>query len=86
MMCTACPNARIHPGHHQRLAHLYHALTGLRDVMDAADWQETWGEAHARLENLKDRLGDALWQRAVQGVTPADREMINLLLDGDLDA
>ncbi|MGW0917339.1 hypothetical protein ACWD1Z_37535, partial [Streptomyces sp. NPDC002784] len=85
LMCTACPNARIHPGHHPRLAHLHHALSGLRDVMDAADWQATWSESHARLENLKDRLGDAVWQRAVRAVTPADREMITLLLDGDLN-
>ncbi|MER6714592.1 hypothetical protein [Streptomyces sp. NPDC000877] len=34
LMCLACPNARIHPAHHSRLAHLHHALDNLRTAMD----------------------------------------------------
>ena len=30
LTCLACPNARVHPGHHPRLAHLHEALASLR--------------------------------------------------------
>lgn len=86
LMCTACPNARIHPGHHPRLALLHQALANLRDLLDTTEWETTWGDAHARLDNLKDRLGPAQWQRALAAATPRDREMITLLLDGDLNS
>jgi hypothetical protein len=33
LMCLACPNARVHPGHHPRLAHLHEALASLRSVL-----------------------------------------------------
>ncbi|MEU2587179.1 hypothetical protein ABZ612_30465 [Streptomyces avermitilis] len=84
-MCTACPNARIHPGHHPRLALLHQALANLRDLLEVTEWETTWGDAHARLDNLKDRLGAAQWQRALTATTPGDREMI-ILLDGDLNS
>jgi hypothetical protein len=33
LICLACPNARVHPGHHPRLAHLHEALASLRSVL-----------------------------------------------------
>jgi hypothetical protein len=84
-MCLGCTNARVHPAHHSRLAHLHHALENLRTAMDPGQWQDDWGEAHARLEHLKGRLGAAVWTRALAQVTDTDRELIALLLNGDLD-
>ncbi|RSS26089.1 hypothetical protein EF914_04445 [Streptomyces sp. WAC05458] len=85
LMCLACPNARIHPAHHSRLAHLHHALDNLRTVLDSGQWQSQWQKGHARLEHLKSQLGTAVWTRALADVTDTDRELIALLLNGDLD-
>lgn len=85
LMCLACTNARIHPAHHSRLAHLHHALDNLRTAMDPGRWQSNWGEAHGRLEHLKGLLGAAVWTRALTEVTDTDRDLIALLLNGDLD-
>ncbi|MFF0474395.1 hypothetical protein [Streptomyces sp. NPDC004284] len=84
LMCLACPNARVHPAHHSRLAHLHHALANLRSVMDPGQWQSDWADAYARLEHLKRLLG-ADWDKALTQVTTADRELIDCLLNGDLD-
>ncbi|MFG3151432.1 hypothetical protein ACGF7W_05220 [Streptomyces sp. NPDC048219] len=84
-MCLACPNARVHPAHHSRLAHLHHALANLRTALEPGEWQRQWEEGHARLEHLKGQLGTAVWTRALADVTDTDRELIALLLNGDLD-
>ncbi|MFF3202299.1 hypothetical protein [Streptomyces sp. NPDC002962] len=83
LLCLACPNARIHPGHHPRLAHLHQALENLRSVMDPAEWHADWHDAHARLSHLKGVLGPPTWDKALQDVTGADRDMIDHLLKGD---
>ncbi|MDO0930254.1 hypothetical protein QQY66_00425 [Streptomyces sp. DG2A-72] len=85
LMCLACPNARIHPAHHSRLAHLHRALDNLRTALEPGQWHGQWEDAHARLEYLKGQLGAAVWTRALANVTVADRELIALLLNGDLD-
>ncbi|MEU9191091.1 hypothetical protein AB0D14_42690 [Streptomyces sp. NPDC048484] len=84
LMCLACLNARIHPAHHSRLAHLHHALDNLRTALDPGHWQRQWEYGHARLEHLKGQLGAAVWTRALANVTDTDRELIALLLNGDL--
>ncbi|MFE9725927.1 hypothetical protein ACFYQ5_20605 [Streptomyces sp. NPDC005794] len=86
LMCLACPNARIHPAHHSRLAHLHHALDSLRTAMEPGQWQRQWENGHARLEHLKGQLGAAVWTRALADVTDTDRDLIALLLNGDLDS
>ncbi|MEU1040946.1 hypothetical protein [Streptomyces sp. NPDC005907] len=85
LMCLACPNARIHPAHHSRLAHLHHALDNLRTALDPGQWHRQWENGHARLEHLKGQLGTAVWTRALADVTDTDRDLIALLLNGDLD-
>ncbi|WP_267717280.1 hypothetical protein [Streptomyces sp. CoH17] len=85
LMCLACPNARIHPAHHSRLAHLHHALDNLRTAVEPGQWQRQWEDGHARLEHLKGQLGTAVWTRALADVTDTDRELIDLLFNGDLD-
>lgn len=82
---TGNGNARIHPGHHARLAHLHHALANLRSILPAAAWAADWGDAHACLEDLRTKLGEAVWNRALDQVTNDDRDLITLLLTGDLD-
>jgi hypothetical protein len=50
LMCLGCTNARIHPCHHSRLAHLHRALNHLRSAQPPTVWEADWGKAHARLE------------------------------------
>jgi hypothetical protein len=84
LMCLACPNAHIHPGHHPRLVHLQHALASLRTVQPAPAWAADWGDAHARLEDLRHRIGEGAWRQARTRITDADRALISHLLNGDL--
>jgi hypothetical protein len=86
LLCLACTNAHVHPGHHSRLAHLEAALTNLRSALPPAVWRRDWAEHHARLEDLRTRLGDAVWGRALARVTDADRDLIDHLLHGLLEA
>lgn len=85
LMCLGCENARVHPGHHSRLAYLHHALSGLRSALAPATWSRDWGEVHERLEGLKTRLGEGIWHQALARVTDADRTLITDLLTGELD-
>jgi hypothetical protein len=85
LMCLACTNAHVHLGHHPRLAHLHDALANLRSVLSPTAWETNWGDAHARLADLKHKLGDGLWAQALSRVTDADRELIDHLLTGALD-
>jgi hypothetical protein len=84
LTCLACPNARVHPGHHARLAHLHEALASLRSVLPPAAWAADWRDAHGRLEDLRQRIGEGPWTRALAQVTGADRELIGHLLTGSL--
>lgn len=86
LMCLACPNAHVHPGHHSRLAHLHAALTNLRSVLAPTIWRRDWAEHDARLQDLKTRLGEPTWARALSQVTDTDRDLIDNLLQGALDA
>jgi len=86
LTCLACPNARIHPGHHPRLAHLHEALANLRSVLPPAAWAADWRDAHDRLDNLRQRLGNGLWAQSLAQVTDADRELVSHLLTGTLSA
>ncbi|MFJ5548622.1 hypothetical protein [Streptomyces sp. NPDC093225] len=85
LLCTACPNARVTPAHHPRLARLLQALDNLRGVVEPAVWETDWADAHARLTDLRGRLGAPVWQGALEAVTFADRALIDQLLQGDFD-
>ncbi|WP_339151417.1 hypothetical protein WID27_01390 [Streptomyces sp. F41] len=85
LLCTACPNARVTPAHHPRLAHLQRGIENLRAVLAPEVWSADWGDAHARLEDLKMRLGPPVWREALARVTHADREAIEQLLNGHYD-
>jgi len=86
LMCLACPNARVHPGHHPRLAHLHEALGSLRSVLPPAAWAADWRDSRDRLEDLRRRIGEGPWSHALAQVTGADRELVSHLLTGALDA
>jgi hypothetical protein len=85
LTCLACPNARVHPGHHPRLAHLHEALASLRSVLPPAAWAADWRDACERLEDLRGQVGDGPWGHALARVTSADREIVTHLLTGNLD-
>lgn len=85
LLCTACPNARVAPAHHPRLAHLHQALTTLRGALEPAVWAADWSDAHARLSDLRGRLGEPVWTAALAEATDADRDVIAHLLRGDYD-
>ncbi|MER7848369.1 hypothetical protein ABTZ03_31035 [Kitasatospora sp. NPDC096077] len=85
LLCLGCRNARIHPGHHPRLARLYQALDNARTVLPAGVWSEGWGDAHTRLEDLRHQVGEPAWQHALAAATDGDRALIDHLLAGDLD-
>ncbi|MGW2571651.1 hypothetical protein [Streptomyces sp. NPDC001537] len=70
---------------HPRLARLHAALDNLRGVLETDVWTTDWSEAHARLEDLRHRLGPEVWQEALAAATDADREMIDQLLSGTFD-
>lgn len=86
LSCLACPNARIHPGHHPRLAHLHEALASLRSVLPPDAWTADWRDTHDRLEDLRRQVGEGPWKLAQSRVTAGDRQMISFLLTGALDA
>ncbi|MFE9501288.1 hypothetical protein ACFYO6_02055 [Streptomyces anthocyanicus] len=86
LLCTACPNARVAPVHHPRLAYLHAALENLRSVLDPATWMADWYDAHARLEDLRLRLGAEVWKQAQQRVSDWDRQIIDDLLNGHFDS
>ncbi|MEU1506292.1 hypothetical protein [Kitasatospora sp. NPDC005748] len=85
LMCLGCTNARVHPGHHPRLAHLHQALGNLHTALDPAVWQGDWAETFARLDDLKSKVGTGTWTLALARVTDTDREIIAHLLTGELD-
>ncbi|MFB9466410.1 hypothetical protein [Streptomyces cinereospinus] len=85
LLCTACPNARVTPTHHPRLAHLHQALGNLRGVVEPVVWDADWADAHARLADLRDRLGEAVWNAALASVSDTDRDVIDQLLHGVYD-
>lgn len=85
LTCLGCPNAHVHPGHHPRLTRLHHAVTNLRTVLAPRQWHADWAEVHARLEDLRRRLGEGVWRQAAARVTDADAQIIDLLLSGELN-
>ncbi|MER7671395.1 hypothetical protein ABTY61_23420 [Kitasatospora sp. NPDC096128] len=84
LLCLACPNAHVHPGHHPRLALLHERLEGLRGAVPDETWTGRWAEHLLRLENLRERIGPAAWGAARTRAGDRDRIIANLLLKGDL--
>ncbi|MFE3556286.1 hypothetical protein ACFXKW_15675 [Streptomyces sp. NPDC059193] len=81
LLCLACPQARVHPGHHPRLAHLQAQLASLQLAPHGAKWREHL----LRLEDLERKVGPVIWAQARGRVGAADRAVINSLLNGDFN-
>lgn len=87
LLCLACENAHVHPGHHARLAYLHQRLLSLRSALPDAAWNEHWHDSFLRLEDLRNdsrKIGPAAWNAALARVTDADRDIVDLLLEGSL--
>lgn len=87
LLCLACENAHVHPGHHARLAYLHQRLRSLRSALPDAAWEEYWNDSFLRLEDLRNdskKIGPTAWAAALARVTDADRAIIDLLLEGSL--
>jgi hypothetical protein len=84
LLCLACPNAHVHPGHYPRLAHLHQHLHSLRSALPDRHWNPRWREHLLRLEDLRGKVGAPVWTAALAQVTADDRTLISLLLEGHL--
>ncbi|MEV6701383.1 hypothetical protein AB0M68_30165 [Streptomyces sp. NPDC051453] len=84
LLCLACTNAHVHPGHHPRLAHLHHQMDSLRSVLPDDTWTPRWSDHLLRLEDLRERVGPAAWKAALDCVAEVDRTLVTLLLMGGL--
>ncbi|MFD0723245.1 hypothetical protein [Streptomyces globosus] len=84
LLCLGCRNAHVHPGHHPRLAHLHQQLQGLRSALDDRIWRERWNSHLLRLEDLRDKVGPAAWNAALDRVDNNDRTLVHLLVKGEL--
>ncbi|MFE9256563.1 hypothetical protein [Streptomyces sp. NPDC006879] len=84
MLCLACKNAYVHPGHHPRLALLRQQLESLRSVLDDGTWDKRWQDHSLRLEDLRDKVGAAAWDAALARAGSDDQALVHLLLKGDL--
>ncbi|MEU5232132.1 MULTISPECIES: hypothetical protein [Streptomyces] len=84
LLCLACPNAHVHPGHHARLAYLHQQLQGLRSALPDHWWHRHWNDHWLRLEDLQRKVGLAGWNGALTRVTGNDRVLVDLLLKGEV--
>ncbi|WP_327172584.1 hypothetical protein [Streptomyces sp. NBC_01336] len=86
LLCLACSNAHVHPGHHPRLAHLHQQIVSLRSVLDDHTFGERWNDHLLRLEDLRSdkKVGPVAWKAALARVSDTDRTIVQLLLKEDL--
>ncbi|MEU1690006.1 hypothetical protein ABZ590_00015 [Streptomyces hirsutus] len=84
LLCLACTNAHVHPGHHPRLAYLHEQMGGLRSALPDHMWHQHWNDHWQRLEDLRGKVGPATWAGALARVTGTDHEIVDLLLKGAL--
>ncbi|MFJ6760201.1 hypothetical protein ACIQNK_34900 [Streptomyces sp. NPDC091273] len=84
LLCLACTNAHVHPGHHPRLAHLHQQVLSLRSVLDDRAFLERWHVHLLRLEDLRDKVGPAVWAAALARFDDTDRTIVRLLVKEDL--
>lgn len=86
LLCLACTNAHVHPGHHPRLAHLHQQILSLQSVLDDRTFRDRWLVHLHRLEDLRGKVGPAAWTAALARVTDTDRTVVQLLVKKALAA
>ncbi|MFF4305499.1 hypothetical protein [Streptomyces sp. NPDC001601] len=84
LLCLACPNAHVHPGHHPRLVHLHQQILSLRSALDDHTFHQRWSDHQLRLENLRKKVGLTAWTAALTRVSDTDRTIVQLLVKEDL--
>ncbi|MDH6709061.1 hypothetical protein P3T27_005807 [Kitasatospora sp. MAA19] len=84
LLCLACPNAHVHPGHHSRLALLHQRVLSLRSALPDPLWQQRWRDHLLRLDDLREKVGPAPWNAALLNAGDRDRVIVDLLLKEDL--
>ncbi|MFM9709137.1 hypothetical protein [Streptomyces galilaeus] len=84
LLCLACTNAHVHPGHHPRLAHLHQQIVSLQSVLEEAAFRERWRVHLTRLEDLRKKVGPIAWKASLARVRETDRTVVQLLLKEDL--
>lgn len=84
LLCLACPNAHVHPGHHPRIAYLHQQILSLRSALDDRMFRERWKMHLLRLEDLRNKVGPAAWTAALSRVCDTDRAIVQLLVNKDL--
>jgi hypothetical protein len=84
LLCLSCENARVHHGHHPRLALLHRQLRSLRSTWPENLWRKRWDEHFQRLADLRTKVNESTWDAAFARVTDRDRIIIDHLLKGDL--
>lgn len=84
LLCLACPNAHVHPGHHPRLAYLHQQLQSLRSVLDDRTWNKRWSDHLLRLEDLRNKIGPMAWNASLARVDGSDQLVVELLMKEEL--
>ncbi|WP_067891791.1 hypothetical protein [Nocardia vaccinii] len=84
LLCLSCRNARVHTGHHPRLALLHQQLLSMRSVWPDELWRQRWDDSFQRLVDLRTKVNEVTWDAALARVTDHDREIIAHLLKGEL--
>ncbi|MFQ6329177.1 hypothetical protein ACLMAL_23995 [Nocardia sp. CWNU-33] len=83
LLCLACDNARVHSGHHARLALLHEQLSSMRSVWPEQLWRKRWDDSFTRLVDLRTKVNEGTWDAALTRVTDRDRAIIDHLLKGE---
>lgn len=86
LLCMSCPNARAMPSHLPVQALASHKILALRAAMPPARWAHRFGLAEAQLRHLLGEFSPARVSDAAAAASPADADMIDRLLAGELDA
>lgn len=84
LLCLSCENARVHTGHHPRLALLRRQLLSLRSSWPESLWRKRWDEHLQRLDDLRTKVNESTWDAALARITDRDHMIVDHLVKGDL--
>lgn len=85
LKCLDCGCARAMPHHLPIQLAARDMLAERRTQMTALRWAERFAFPFHQLEDLLDKAGEAAGDRARAKITPADRDLVRRLLEGELD-
>lgn len=86
LMCFACRNALVSRSDLPKISVLYDSLAELRSVLGPADWESRWSDIFARIGDMRTHaFSEDIWARARETIGPADRELVQQVLNGEFD-